>query len=359
MKPPRSLDSLPPRGLSVPSERPSGTDMTTSFPRRTLATALAAVTALATLGLAGTAHAQSWPTKPIKLIVPYAAGGATDITARTIGEKLSTRLGQPVLVDNRGGAGGVTGTDLALKSPADGHTLLVSLGTTMLINQYLYEKLPYNPQKDQALITQIALAPVVLLVNPQLPVSTAPELLAYIEKNKSKIAYGSWGMGSYAHLAGAWLSDKLKADMNHVAYKGEAPMLQDLVGGQFQMAFASLQSARPYIESGRLKPLAVTGTQRMEALPKVSTMAEQGVKDEVFLVTGWLGMSAPAKTPPEVVARLGTEVQAVLALPEVRERIQQMGFLPVGSSPEQFNAQFKKDGPVWERVVKVSGAKLD
>lgn len=333
--------------------------MNAFFQRRTLATALAAASALAALGMTGTAHAQAWPSKPIKLIVPYAAGGATDITARTIGEKLSTRLGQPVLVDNRGGAGGVTGTDAALKSPADGHTLLVSLGTTMLINQFLYEKLPYNPQKDQALITQIALAPVVLLVNPQLPVATAPELLAYIEKNKSKIAYGSWGMGSYAHLAGAWLSDKLKADMNHVAYKGEAPMLQDLVGGQLQMAFASLQSARPYIESGKLKPLAVTGTQRMEALPKVSTMSEQGVKDEVFQVTGWLGMSAPAKTPTEVVARLGKEVQAVLALPEVRERIQQMGFLPVGSSPEQFAAQFKKDALVWERVVKVSGAKLD
>jgi tripartite-type tricarboxylate transporter receptor subunit TctC len=333
--------------------------MTTLIPRRTLVTALVAATALATLGHAGTALAQSWPSKPIKLIVPYAAGGATDITARAIGEKLTARLGQPVLVDNRGGAGGVTGTDAALKSPADGHTLLLSLGTTMLINQYLYEKLPYNPQKDQALITQIALAPVVLLVNPQLQVSNAPELLAYIEKNKNKVAYGSWGMGSYSHLAGAWLSDKLKADMNHVPYKGEAPMLQDLVGGQFQMAFASLQSARPYIDSGKLKALAVTGGQRMDALPKVSTMAEQGIKDEVFQVTGWLGMSAPAKTPPEVVARLGTEVQAILALPDVRDRILQMGFIPVGSSPEQFNAQFKKDTPVWERVVKVSGATLE
>jgi tripartite-type tricarboxylate transporter receptor subunit TctC len=333
--------------------------MNAFFQRRTLATALAAASALAALGMTGTAHAQAWPSKPIKLIVPYAAGGATDITARTIGEKLSARLGQPVLVDNRAGAGGVTGTDAAFKSPADGHTLLVSLGTTMLINQFLYDKLPYNPQTDQALITQIALAPVVLLVNPQLPVSNGPELLAHIEKNKSKVAYGSWGMGSYAHLAGAWLSDKFKADMNHVPYKGEAPMLQDLVGGQLQMAFASLQSARPYLESGRLKALAVTGTQRMDALPKVSTLAEQGIKDEVFQVTGWLGMSAPAKTPADVVARLGTEVQAVMAMPDVRERIQQMGFLPVGSSPEQFAAQFKKDAPVWERVVKVSGAKLD
>ena len=330
-----------------------------SISRRAILATVAALAPLAVPGIMSAAHAQAWPAKPIKLIVPYPAGGATDITARTLGEKLSARLGQPVLVDNRGGAGGVTGTDQALKSPADGYTLLVSLGTTMLINQFLYDRLPYQPQKDQALITQIALAPVVLLVNPQLPVNNASELMAYIDRNKGKIAYGSWGMGSYAHLAGAWLSDKHKADMNHVAYKGEAPMLQDLVGGQFQMAFASLQSARPYIESGRLKPLAVTGAQRMDALPKVATMAEQGIKDEVFQVTGWVGMSAPASTPPEVVARLGRELQAVIAMPEVRERIQQMGFIPVGSSPEQFNAQFKKDAPVWERVVKVSGAKLD
>ena len=330
------------------------------IPRRL---ALQGLTALISTCLLGSALAQSgkeaWPSKPIKLIVPYQAGGATDITARTLGEKLSARLGQPVLVDNRGGAGGVTGTDLALKSPADGYTLLVSLGTTMLINQYLYERLPYQPEKDQALITQIALAPVVLLVNPQLPVNNASELMAYIDRNKGKIAYGSWGMGSYAHLAGAWLSDKHKAEMNHVAYRGEAPMLQDLVGGQLQMAFASLQSARPYIDSGRLKPLAVTGTQRMDALPKLATMTEQGIKDEVFQVTGWVGMSAPAKTPPEVVARLGAELKAIIAMPDVRERIQQMGFIPVGSSPEQFAVQFKKDAPVWERVVKVSGAKLD
>ena len=264
-----------------------------------------------------------------------------------------------MLVDNRGGAGGVTGTDQAFKSPADGYTFLVSLGTTMLINQYLYEKLPYNPQKDQALITQIALAPVVLLVNAQVPVNTAPELMQYIEHNKSKLAYGSWGMGSYAHLAGAWLSDNLKADMNHAAYKGESPMLQDLVGGQIQLTFASLQSARPYIESGRLKALAVTGTQRMIALPKVPTMSEQGIKDEVFRVTGWVGMSAPAKTPADVLARVGTEVRAILAQPDVRERIQQMGFIPVGSTAEEFNVQFKKDAPVWERLVKLSGAKLD
>ena len=159
-----------------------------SLSRRAILATVAALAPLAVPGVISAAHAQAWPAKPIKLIVPYQAGGATDITARTLGEKLSTRLGQPVLVDNRGGAGGVTGTDQALKSPADGYTLLVSLGTTMLINQFLYDRLPYQPQKDQALITQIALAPVVLLVNPQLPVNNASELMAYIDRNKGKIA---------------------------------------------------------------------------------------------------------------------------------------------------------------------------
>ena len=170
--------------------------MSLNLQRRTVTGALASLAALSTLGLAGTARAQAWPAKPIKFIVPYAAGGATDITARTLGEKLAARLGQPVVVENRGGAGGVTGTDQALKSPADGYTVLVSLGTTMLINQFLYDKLPYSPQKDQALITQIALAPVVLLVNPKMPFHSAPELLVYIEQNKGKVTYGSWGMGS-------------------------------------------------------------------------------------------------------------------------------------------------------------------
>jgi len=327
-----------------------------ALPRRTL---LGSGIALALAAAAPHALAQAYPNRAVRIIVPYAAGGATDITARTIGEKLSTRLGQPVLVDNRAGAGGVLGTDQALKSPADGYTVLLSLGTTMLVNQYLYTKLPYDPMKDQALLTQIALAPVVLLVHPQLPVNTAPELLQHIERNKGKIAYGSWGMGSYAHLAGAWLSDNLKADMSHVAYKGESPMLTDLAGGQIHMTFASLQSARPHIESGRVKVLAVTGTQRMPALPRVPTMLEQGIKDDVFRVSGWLGMSAPARTPPDVLARISREVRAIIALPEVRERIQQMGFIPVGSSPEEFAVQFRKDAPVWERVVKLSGATLD
>lgn len=310
--------------------------------------------------LTGPSWAQStYPNKAIKLVVPFNPGGATDIVARAIAEKLATRLGQPVLVDNRPGGSGVTGTDFALKSAPDGYTLLISLGTTMLINQFLYTKLPYHPQRDQALITQIALAPVTLLVNPKLPVNNASDLWAHITRNKGKVSYGSWGNGSYSHLACAWISHNLEADMAHIPYKGEAPMMSDLAGGQIDMAFASLQAAKPHIDSGRVKVLAVTGEQRMASLPQVATLIEQGIKDELFRISGWLGMSAPARTPADILQQVTTEVRAILALPEVRQRIQGMGFIPVGNTPEQFASVFQKDAPIWERVVKLSGAKLD
>ncbi|MGI9150181.1 MAG: Bug family tripartite tricarboxylate transporter substrate binding protein [Limnohabitans sp.] len=330
--------------------------MTNKSRRQVLAHAAIAWMALC----AGTsALAQAYPAKPIKLIVPYAPGGATDIIARTLAEKLSDRLGQPVLIDNRAGAGGVTGTDAAAKAAPDGYTFLVSLGTTVLINQFLYEKLPYNPSRDFALVSQLALAPVTLLVNPNSPIKNASDLKAHILKNPGKLSYGSWGMGSYAHLAGAYLSQNLKADMTHAAYKGEAPMLQDLVGGQIDFAFASAQTAKPYIDSGKLRSIAVTGEQRMSVLPSVPSMSEQGFKDDIFRVTGWIAMAAPAKTPADVVQRVSAEVRAIVALSETQDRINKMGFIPVGNTPEQFAVVYKNEFPVWERVVKLSGAKLD
>lgn len=322
---------------------------------------LLATTAIALMSLCAGSHAlaQAYPSKPIKLIVPYAPGGATDIIARTLAEKLADRLGQPVLVDNRAGAGGVTGTDAAAKATPDGHTFLVTLGTTVLINQFLYEKLPYNPSRDFALVSQLALAPVTLLVNPNSSIKNATDLKAHIQKNAGKLSYGSWGMGSYAHLAGAYLSQSFNADMTHAPYKGEAPMLQDLVGGQIDFAFASAQTAKPYIDGGKLRSIAVTGEQRMSVLPTVPTMNEQGFKDDIFRVTGWIAMAAPAKTPNDVVQRVSAEVRAIVALPETQERINKMGFLPVGNTPEQFSVVYKNEYPVWERVVKMSGAKLD
>jgi tripartite-type tricarboxylate transporter receptor subunit TctC len=326
-------------------------------PRRQVLSAAAIV--WMTLCVSPCAHAQTYPAKPIKLIVPYAPGGATDIIARTLAEKLSDRLGQPVLIDNRAGAGGVTGTDAAAKAAPDGYTFLVTLGTTVLINQFLYEKLPYNPGRDFSLVSQLALAPVTLLVNPNAGINNANDLKTRILKNPSKLSYGSWGMGSYAHLAGAYLSQNLNADMTHAAYKGEAPMLQDLVGGQIDFAFASAQTAKPYIDGGKLRAIAVTGEQRMSVLPSVPTMREQGFKDDIFRVTGWIAMVAPAKTPNDVVQRVSAEVRAIVALPETQERISKMGFMPVGNTPEQFAAVYKNEFPVWERVVKLSGAKLD
>ncbi|MBS0466964.1 MAG: tripartite tricarboxylate transporter substrate binding protein [Proteobacteria bacterium] len=317
------------------------------------------VAAAATLCGLPAALAQSYPSRPIRLIVPFNAGGATDIVARVIGEKLSPRLGQPVLVDNRGGAGGILGTDAVAKAQPDGYTFVLSLTTSLLINQFLYTKLPYHPQKDLALVTQIALAPVTLLVHPSLPVKTGPELLQYVARHKGKLSYGSYGVGSYAHLGGAYMSQSQDADMAHAAYKGEAPMLQDLIGGQIQLAFASALGAKPHIDAGRLKVIGVTGEQRMAVLPSAPTLAEQGLNDEVYRVVGWVGMAAPAKTPPELVQRMAAEVRAVCALPEVRDRIVAMGFLPVANTPEQFAAAYQRDLPIWERLVKITGARLD
>jgi len=307
----------------------------------------------------GASAAEPWPTKPVKIVVPFNAGGATDTVARVIGEKLSARLGQPVLVDNKGGAAGILGTDAVAKAAPDGYTLVLSLSTSLLINQFLYTKMPYNPQRDLALVSLIAVAPTVLVVNASLPVSNGAELMAYMAKNKGKLSYGSWGVGSQAHLAGAHMSQAQDAEMSHVAYKGEAPMLQDLIGGQIQMAFASALGAKPHIETGKLKAIGVTGEQRMTVLPNVPTLPEQGLKDEVYRTSGWMGMAAPAKTPVDIVQKISAEVRAVCALPDVKERIASMGFMAVGNTPEQFGTFYKREFPVWERLVKQSGAQLD
>ena len=306
------------------------------------------------------ARAQAnWPDKPIRLIVPFGAGGATDIVARVLGEKLSTRLGQPVLVDNRGGAGGILGTDAVAKAAPDGQTFLLSLSTSMLTNQYLYAKLPYNPQRDLALVSLIAVAPVVLAVQPGVPAKTAPELLAYVKQNKGKASYGSWGVGSYAHLGGSFMSQSQGAEMAHVAYKGEAAMINDLVGGQIQMAFGSALAMKPHHDAGKLRIIAVTGESRMEVLPAMPTMAEQGLKDDAYRIVGFVGMGAPAKTPAAIVQRMSKEVADICALPEVRERIVGMGFRPTAGTPEAFAAHYKRDAPAWEALVKASGAQLD
>ena len=331
-----------------------------SFDRRRVLCGLAG---LGGSSLLGTSMAQSgkaaWPSKPIRLVVPFNAGGATDILARTIGEALAKRVGQPVVVDNKGGAAGILGTDAVAKAPADGHTLLVSLSTSMLINQFLYTKLPYNPQKDLALITQIAAAPVTLVVHPSVPAGNMKELLAYVKAHKGKLSYGSWGTGSYAHLAGAYMSKTMDADMAHVAYKGEAPMIQDLIGGQLQICFSSALNTKPFIESGRLKAIGVTGKQRMEILPKVPTIFEQGVQDDAYATFGWVAMGAPAGIPKEIVDQLHGHLREIAREPHVKERIVGAGFMPMMNSPQEFQQNYQRDLPIWKALVEAADAKLD
>ena len=324
---------------------------------------LQGMAALGSTGLLGTALAQTgkaaWPTKPIRLVVPFNAGGATDIIARTVGEALSKRIGQPVVVDNKGGAAGILGTDAVAKAPADGHTLLLTLSTSMLINQFLYTKLPYNPQKDLALITQVAAAPVTLVVHPSVPANNMKELLAYVKAQKGKLSYGSWGTGSYAHLAGAYMSKTTDSDMVHVAYKGEAPMIQELIGGQLQLCFSSALNTTPFIDSGRVKAIGVTGKQRMDILPKVPTIFEQGVQDDAYSIFGWVAMGAPAGIPKEIVDQLSAHLREVAKDPKLVERIAAAGFLPMMNSPQEFQQNYQRDMPIWKALVEAAGARLD
>ena len=324
--------------------------------RRVWLCAAASVVALS----AGTAvQAQAYPTKPIRLVVPFAAGGGTDVLARVVGEKMSAGLGQPVVIDNKPGAAGLIGTDMVAKAAPDGYTIVMSLSNALLTAPFLYEKMSYDPQRDLTLVYQVAMGPLVLVVHPGVPVKTGPELLKYVSANKGKVAYGSYGVGAYPHLAGAHMSLTQHADMNHVAYKGEAPMLTDLIGGQIQMAYASSLVAKPHIESGKLKAIGVTGERRMSTLPDVPTLVEQGMKDEVYRLTGWLAIAVPAGTPKPIVQRIADDVRKATQQPDVQQKVAAMGFELKDSSPEAFAAAYKKERPVWERLIKQSGAKLE
>lgn len=316
--------------------------------------------ALLGLALAGPLHAEAaWPTKPIRIIVPYNAGGATDIVARMVAERLSNRLGQPVLVENRGGASGIMGTDAAAKAAPDGYTLTVSLSSSLMQNQFLYHHLPYQTLRDFVLISQIAIAPVTLVAHPSVPAKDGPALLAYVRAHPGKVAYGSWGVGSYGHLGLAYLDASQHGDMTHVAYKGESAMLQDLIGGRIQLAFASALGTKPYIDNGRLKLIGVTGDKRMDVLPDAPTLAEQGLREDAYRLVGWVALAAPKDTPAPIVARLAGEIHDMVRTPQVQARLIDMGFIPTGNSPTEFVANYQQELPVWKTLVEQSGARLD
>ncbi|WP_042883882.1 Bug family tripartite tricarboxylate transporter substrate binding protein [Cupriavidus necator] len=312
-----------------------------------------------TLSLALPAAAQTYPVKPIRIVVPYVAGGGTDTIARAMGEKLSKRLGQPVVVDNKAGASGIIGTDAVAKAAPDGYTLLLTITQSVLTNQFLYEKLPYDPRRDLTMISVLADAQLVLVAHPSVPARTVRELGDYVHARPGKVTYASWGVGSLSHLSGAYFSKLTRGEATHVPYKGEAPMMQDLLGGQVQFGFASILTAKPYIQSGKLKALAVTGTQRSSALPEMPTFAESGMQDSAFKTLGWIGLLAPVGVPAPVVAKLEGEVRAILQTPDMQARLVALGLRTVGSSPAEAQALYARDWPVLKTLVADSGAKLD
>jgi tripartite-type tricarboxylate transporter receptor subunit TctC len=322
-------------------------------PLRTLTLFLAALSALS----AGNAAAQAWPSKPIKWVVPFAPGGTTDILARTIGEKLSIALGQPVVVENKPGAGGGIGADFTAKAAPDGYTIMGGTISTHAINASLYSKLPYDPVKDFVPITLIARIPNLLVVNPDIPAKNVAELIALLKANPGKYSFASSGNGTSQHLSGELFKSMTGVEMQHVPYKGSPPALQDVVGGQVSMTFDNITTAWPLAKVGKLRPLAVTTAKRSSIAPEVPTLAESGLPG--FEVGSWQGVFAPAGTPPEIVKRLNVEIVKILNSPDVREKLTALGAEPVGDSAEQFSAYVKSEVVKWSDVVKKSGARVD
>jgi len=333
--------------------------MTSSISRRTVLRGMTALSGAAVFSPLARANTRGWPNKPIRLVVPFSAGGATDTLARTLGEALSRRVGQPVLVENKMGASGVLGTHEVVKAPADGYTLLVSLSTSMLISQFLYSKLPYQPRKDLLMLSQIAAAPVTLVTHPSVPANTMPELLDFVKHNKGKLSYGSWGAGSYGHLAGAYMSTSMDADMVHAPYRGETPMIQDLIGGRVSLCFSSAMNTKPFIASGQLKGIGATGKTRMEILPDLPTIYEQGVQDDAYSVFGWVAIGAPAGLPQDIVDQLSAHITEIAKEPNMIQRVKNAGFGLMMNSPEQFRQNYERELPVWKRLVELADAQLD
>jgi tripartite-type tricarboxylate transporter receptor subunit TctC len=305
----------------------------------------------------GSALAQAWPSKPIKYIVPFAPGGTTDILARTIGEKLSVALGQPVVIENKPGAGGGVGADFTAKAGPDGYTIMGGTISTHAINASLYANLPYDPVKDFAAVTLIARVPNLLVINPEIPAKNVAELIALMKANPGKFTFASSGNGTSQHLSGELFKSMAGVEMQHIPYKGSPPALQDVVGGQVSMTFDNITTAWPLAKAGKLRALAVTTAKRSSVAPEVPTLAESGLPG--FEIGSWQGVFAPAGTPPEIVKRLNAEIVKILNLPDVREKLVALGAEPVGDTPEQFSAYVKTEVVKWSDIVRKSGAKVD
>lgn len=309
---------------------------------------------------AGAASAQNYPDKPIRWLIPFSAGGPTDVLARAIAPKLSQALGQPVLVDNRVGAGGGIAMDALARSAPDGYTIAMGHTGTQSINPHLYSKLAYDPLKDFAPITPVVSYVNVLVVNPNVPVKTVAELVAYAKANPNKVSFASGGTGATNHLSGELLKSLTGAPMLHVPYKGSAPALVDVIGGNVTGMFDILVTSLPQIRAGKVRALAVTSSKRSSHAPDIPTMVEAGVTGYGEAGSDlWFGVFAPAGTPRAIVDRLNTELVKALHTPEVSERIRLQAYDTWTLKPEEFGAYLRTDFDKWGKVVKFSGAKAD
>ncbi|MGJ7524936.1 MULTISPECIES: Bug family tripartite tricarboxylate transporter substrate binding protein [unclassified Variovorax] len=317
---------------------------------------LVGITAIACSALA---FSQDYPMRPITLVVPAPPAGATDVLARVMADELGKRLGQTVIVDNKPGASGLLGASVVARSAPDGYTLFFSHATPIYYAPYMFAKVPYDVRRDFAFITEICSASLVFAVGKDVPVHNMKELVSWAQANKGKVNYGSFGVGSSSHLLMAYLSESRNLDMVHAAYKGEAPMIQDILGGQIPMGIGTLGTMAPHIATGRLRPLAIVGNKRLPELPNVPTMVEAGFPDEEFNPVGGVMLTAPAKTPAPVLARLEKEARAVVQTAAMKARFQAFGLVGMGNSSAEFKKNFEASGPVIQKLVQVSGAKVD
>jgi len=323
--------------------------------RRRAALSLAAT--LAILAPHAAAAADAYPAKPVRFVVAFPPGGGTDIIARSIAQKLTERIAQQVVVDNRPGAGGNIGTDIVAKSAPDGYTMLMGSAGPLAINASLFGKMPFDPIKDLAPVTLAASTPNVLVVHPSLRAATVKELIALAKARPGEINFASSGHGTPAHLAGELFNSMAGVKMVHVPYKGAAPALADLLGGQVQLMFSTMPPALPHVKDGKLRALAVTSAKRSPAAPDLPTLDEIALPG--FEANTWHGVVVPAGTPATIVARLNREIVAILHLPEVVERLSGQGAEPVGSTPEEFAAYIRSETLKWAKVVRDSGAKAE
>ena len=301
------------------------------------------------------AAAQPFPSKPVRIIVPFSPGGVADSSARVISDKLGARLGQSVVVENRPGASGNIGTQQVAAAAPDGYTLLLGFDGTMVVNPHVYAKLPFDTLRDFVPVTKLGDATLILVAHPSVPAKDLREFLT-IAKTQN-FSYGSAGTGSTPHLAGELLAQRTGIALTHVPYKGGGQAMGDVVGGQIPLVFTAIATAQQFVRSGKLKGLGVSSARRSGSLPDVPTFVESGL--EGFVVDSWVGILAPAKTPPPVVARLQKEIAAVLGEPETRERYATLGIEPVANAPEQFAEQIRADLARWEKVVRQAGIRIE